>query len=699
MERKLIAVIVANLFAASAAYAAQGMQVTGFASLGLRTVNDKAQDVSKLQEYRDLDANFINAFGVAMESDTYHLNGYAENLGADDAYLDLRGGQYGRFKYQLFGNTLRHNFGAGPGARTPFNGAGTTTLTGTFPNLNPDTWNTFDNSYKREDVGGMFEWSANSPWYFRTDGNQVTRKGIKVVAASLGASPGNGGIDLPVPVDFKTTNFGLEGGFQTRDRHFSVRFDQAKFQNENQLVRWTNPFWGSGLDFTTREPDNDFWKVSGNAVFKRLPMNSTLGARLSYSRLTNDVNVVTSVLNSTAGAFSPTNPNNAVFSGDIRNTTASLTLNSSPADKLDTRLYWNWIRKDNQSTQMVFNTGGGAPNTTDCGTLAGVGRNCVAGLFNYRKNNMGAEAGYKLSDANKVLAGIDYQDTLRERYDSKKTTDWKYSFELRNSSFETVTARAKYHFLNRRSSVDGYDPVNPIDQFVRRFDVADMEQHAVKLVFDIAPPVPLLDIGLEIAWKDNEYKETILGRTDDRRHEIFGSISYGDPKAFRVMLFGDIEYAQYDSYHRVGTGSADPSSAPTSTTYNWGARNQDRSWQLGLGADWLPYERLTLHGSLIHMQTRGLVDFTRQSGVSPQINNSDNTRRTALNLKGTYRVDKQWSMTAGYAWEKYRFNDIGYAGYQYTIGTGTTATYLSGINAFQNYTANVVYLLTTYRFQ
>lgn len=699
MERKLIAIIIANLFA-GAAWAAEGMQVTGSVSLGLRHVEDKAQDPSKFTEYRDLDANVINAFDLRIEGDGYHLNGFAENFGADDTYVDIRGGQYGRFKYQLFGNSLRHNFGSGPGAKTPFSGVGTTTLTGTFPNLNPATWNTFDNSYKREDIGGLFEWSANTPWYFRTDANQVTRKGVKVVAGSLGASPGNGAIDLPVPVDFKTTNLGFEGGFQTRDRHYSLRFDQAKFQNENTLVRWTNPFWGSGLDFSTREPDNDYWKVSGNAVFKRLPLGSTLGARVSYSKLTNDVPVIGSVLNSTAGAFAATNPNSTSFQGDIRNTTASLSLTSTPADKVDTRLYWNWIRKDNQSTQMVFSTGGTAGgNTIDCGTLAGVGRNCVPALFNYRKNNLGAEAGYKVSDANKVLAGIDYYDTLRERYDSKNTTDWKYFLELRNHSLETVTARAKYQFLTRRSSVDGWDPVNPIDQYVRRFDVADLEQHAVKLVFDVAPPIPFLDIGLEASFKDNEYKNTILGRTDDRRQEYFASVSYGDPKAFRVMVFGDVEYAQYDSYHRVGTGNPDPSTAPTSTTYNWGARNQDRSWQLGLGADWLPYERLKLHGSLIHLQTRGLVDFTRQTGSSPQINNSDNTRRTALNLKGTYRVDKQWSMTGGYAWEKYRFNDIGYAGYQYTIGSGTTATYLSGINAFQNYTANIFYLMANYKFQ
>lgn len=700
MKRKIISVIIANLFAAgTAAYAAEGMQLTGSASLGLQIVNDRARDPSKLMEYRDLDSNVLNAFDVRMDGDTYHLNGFAEGLGTDDTYFTLRGGQYGRFKYQVNGTTLRHNFGSGDGARTPFSGAGTTTLTGTFPSLNAATWNTFDNSYKREDFGGFFEWSANNPWYFRTDANQVTRKGIKVIASSLGASPGNGAIDLPVPVDFKTNNFGLEAGFQTRDQHYSVRFDQAKFSNENELIRWINPYRGSGLDFATREPDNDYWKLAFNGVVKRLPMNSTLGGRLTYSKLTNSVNVLTSVLDSTAGAFIATSPNTGTFNGDIRNTTASLTLSSSPMDKLDTRAYWNWTRKENQSTQMVFSTANLGGNTIDCGTLAGSGRNCVPALFNYRKNNLGAEAGYKLNADNKLSGGVDYYDTLRERYDSKNTTDWKYFVELKNHTLETVSAKVKYHYLTRRSSVDGWDIINPIDQYVRRFDVADVDQHAVKLVVDVAPAIPHLDIGLEATFKDNEYKKTRLGRTDDARQEYFASIAYGDPKAFRMMVFGDIEFAQYDSQHRVGTGTANPDAAPTSSTYNWRSKIQDRSWQLGIGADWLPTERLKVHSSFIHMQTRGLVDFNTEVGTPPQINNSDNTRRTSINLKGTYRLDKQWSMTAGYAWEKYRFNDIGYNGYQYVIGSGTTATYLSGINAFQNYTANIVYVAATYKFQ
>lgn len=504
---------------------------------------------------------------------------------------------------------------------------------------------------------------------------------------------------MPVPVDFQTTNFALEGGYQTRARHFSLSWQQAKFSNDNQIVRWSNGFFGNGLDAAVREPDNDYWKLAANGVIKRLPMESTLGARVSYSKLTNSVGVLGSMLNTAGGAFSPTNPSTGQFDGDIRTTTASVTLSSRPLERLDTRLYWNWNHKENKSTRMRFATG--AVAGLQCGTLAGVPQDCNPALFAYRKNNLGAEAAYRINPENRIAAGMDWYDTSRERYDSRNTTDRKYYVELRNSTLETVSAKVRYQYLSRRSSVDGFDPANPIDQFVRRFDVADVDQNAVKLVLDVAPPVPFLDIGLEAIYKSNDYKNTLLGRTSDHRQEYFGSIAYGDPRSLRVMLFADVEWAEYGSYHRVGTGSPNPNTPPTAATHNWLSSVKDRSWQLGLGADWTPWERLKLHGSVTHLQTSGSADFARQTLVPVvPIKNYDNTRRTALHFKGTYLLDKQWSMTAGYAYEKYRFDDIGYQGFQYVVPPlNTSASYLSGQSAFQNYTANIFYVFATYAFR
>lgn len=713
MKPKLIAILVANVFIASPLALAEdgGLTWSGAASLGLRHTNDKATDPSKLNEYRDLDSGVLSVFDIRGRSDSYYLNFFGENLGRDDQYLDLRGGQYGRFKYQLYSNDLRHNFGSGPGARSPYSGIGSSTLTATFPNLNPGTWNTFDHSYDRRDAGGMVEFSFESPWYIRFDGNEVRRKGVNVFSGAQGTSPGNGFIDLPAPIDYKTDNYSVEGGYQGKTTHFAVSGLYSKFSNDNDVLNWSNGFFSPAnplnRDTTVLPADNELWRISANGNIRKLPGDSTLAGRLTYSKLTNDVAVQPTML--AAGSTNPSTASSSpLFHGEIKRTTLGVSFSSHPLPPLDTRVYYNYAKEDNDSTHIIFNP------------AAGTGLQCSGGPcepepFAYKKHNVGVEAGYRINRENKLSGGVDYYKVERERIDFTENKDWKLFAEWKNSSLDMLTARLKYQYLDRRSTyvlgpTSAAVVANPTEFYVRRFDLANVDQNLIKLVLD-ASPMPFLDLGLEAIYKKNDFKDTALGRTEDERQEYYASVSYGDPKRFRVMLFGDIEFLQIDSRHRVGgttlansNPDAPPSGGPPNTIYTWQAKNEDKAWQVGLGADWLPLERLKLNGSLIYAQTKGTTDFTAQPGtvLNPPffypIGNFDNTTRKSLNLKGTYKVDRNWSMTAGYAYERYKYSDIGYDGFRYVAGTGASASYMTGQYAFQPYSANIFYLIGTYKF-
>jgi hypothetical protein len=236
-----------------------------------------------------------------------------------------------------------------------------------------------------------------------------------------------------------------------------------------------------------------------------------------------------------------------------------------------------------------------------------------------------------------------------------------------------------------------------MDFYVRRFDVANVDQNLIKLVLDLTP-APFFDIGLEAIFKRNNYKDTILGRTEDERQEYYASLAYGDPNAFRVLVFGDVEVTQFDSFHRVGTGNPDPSTPPVAGTYNWTATNKDRAWQLGLGVDWKALARLTFKGSLIVAKTEGSADFAAEIGSPLPIRNFDNTKRTAANVKAVYEFDRQWEFTGGYAYEKYEYDDIGYTGTRYVTSATATAGLVTGQFSFQPYDASIVYAMAKYKF-
>jgi len=716
MKSKLIPLLIANLFAAAGVLAADGdedMKVSGSVTVGVQGASlgtGSESNPEKLKEYRDIEGGGISGralSGVDIKgrgSEEY-FSLYGENLGRDDQYIDLKGGRYSEFKFQIYENDIVHNWTFG--ARTPYTGVGSTTLRATLPNLNTDTWNSFDYGMKKQNIGGNFEVSKASPWYFRVDANEVTDSGLKWIAGSNGTSPGNGFNEKPFPIDQKTKNLTVEGGYVTKEAQLSLAFMHSNFANNNDLLRWSNAFFGNQLDTSTLASDNEYTKISVNGNLKQLPIGSTLAGRVTQSKTTNSIPILGSMpTGATPGPNDATNPDRPTFGGDVVHKTASLALHSNPVREIDSRIYWNRFEKDNRSPQVTFTPVAGS--NLRCGGLP-----CTTEILGYKKDNLGADVGYRFDPSNRVVAGLDYVDLERDRVDFDETKDKRASLEWRNTSLDYLSSRFKYqvmqrrsHFLEGNAGANAADPLF-LNRFVARFDASNVDQSLIKLSLD-ATPAELWDVGFEGIFKQNKYKDTVLGRTKDDRQEFYLSAGYGDIKQSRVFAFADIEFVKYDSYHRnISTLTAadayDPYATPNNTNYNWAATNKDRSFALGVGADWVPMERWKLNASLISQKTHGTVDFAVQPGANPttpavNIGNYDNAKKVSLNFKGTYAYTKQIDLIGGYAFEKFRFDDFSYAGYQYTIGTGTSASHLSGLNANPNYTANIGYVAATVKF-
>ena len=128
-KRKLLSVIVAGLFASAPAFAQMqsgDTQVSGSVSVGglgsdINT-NDKG---GRAEEYRDLSGSAIEV--IDLRARNRANNGWAdlfmENLGRDDMYISLRGGQYDLWKGRFYTDWLRHRFV--DNALTPYSGLGT----------------------------------------------------------------------------------------------------------------------------------------------------------------------------------------------------------------------------------------------------------------------------------------------------------------------------------------------------------------------------------------------------------------------------------------------------------------------------------------------------------------------------------------------------------------------------------------------
>lgn len=718
MNKRQLSVLIAALFAAGPALAQlageDAFRSTGSVTAGGIFTDTSGKDLSKFEEYRDLDNGMLSNIEFRGRNSKSWIDAYGENFGRNDMFVNIRGGMYDVFKAQAYTNWIPHNFLYN--GLTPFTGSGSSNLSATFPAPNPAVWQNLDLGYTRKNTGGVFEWQSFSPWYFRADGNQVKFSGTKVGSGANGTSPGNGFTDLAIPVQYETNNAAFEAGYATRTMTLSASYLASNFGNSNETVTWNNGFFNNGIDSTWLPPDNQYQRVALNATWRQLPWASTLALRYTWDQTKSSTTVGTSMLDApNAGGASPfyrpTNPSDPTFRGNEERQTFTLGWAAVPVTNLDTRVYLNWQKMNNKGNEIEFNSVGG---------LQCAGAPCENELWNYKKENAGFDAYYRINRGNRIGGGYDYNHITQNRFDFDDTSTNTLWAEWRNTSLDTLTARLKYSYLTRRSTfllgnagVDANDPAY-LERFVRAFDLANLTQNRVKATLDWAP-MDNVGVAVEFIWKDNDYGDTTLGRTKDNRTEVFANLTYGAPSSWRINLFADYETIKYDSFHRnvgaspcnaaSGPNCFDPSSPPNATAYNWSANVDNVNWLVGLGVDYPVSEKFMITGSVLYERTDGTSDMASQQnfGNPLPLTQYPNIKMTSLNLKGVYAFDKNWSATLGYAYQKYDYSDDQFNGYVNTIPfpgvtNNTSQSYLNGWNAFQSYNANIFYVLGTFRF-
>ncbi|HEY5309698.1 MAG TPA: MtrB/PioB family outer membrane beta-barrel protein, partial [Casimicrobiaceae bacterium] len=284
MKVKLIALVVAGLFAQSAAAddflwsgsleaGGRGTNIDGANRNGangntapLSTANPLTPytgptDGAKAQEYQNINSAPIGVFDVRGSSRDMYLRAFGEELGRDDQFINIVGGGYGVWKASLYNNNIPHEYSFN--ALSPLSGSGGGLLqvapsTLPYPGLrNPDLWYTYNLGTQRNTWGANGEFSGKTPWFIRADYNEVKTNGIKPSSGQLGTGSGNGLIELGAPVDYKTQNATIEGGYNTRQYGFKVAFLDSKFTDANESYQWTNFFMRNGLDQSLLPPDNE----------------------------------------------------------------------------------------------------------------------------------------------------------------------------------------------------------------------------------------------------------------------------------------------------------------------------------------------------------------------------------------------------------------------------------------------------------
>ncbi len=652
-------------------------------------INNISGNVAKFNEYRDIRDGFGAYSGIRLNYDKekYFLNLKTDDIGYDTQNYRLDGGMWGKFKGYLNYYEIPHNFTFD--AKSFYSGIGGNNLTYSTnpPSTNISTWNEFDYSIERKNYGGGFRLDLLKPFFFDFSVSREEKEGIKPTSSySL--------VELPEPVDYKTDVFKLEAGYAKNPLFLSMSFYYSEFENDNNILNFRNPTatLQPNTDSITLPPDNSYYKLDFKSAVK-LPLSSKFQMNLASSRKKSDATLMSSyVSGATLYTVTSTDPK---FDGKIDTQNYAFVLSSNPISFLDGKVFYKHYKTDNESDEITQTRSGSTSIYTNS-------------LFDYKKDTYGVELGFRLPAKLYLNTGYNYLKTKREREDIPENKDDLFSVDLRWSGLDFMVAKGGYERLHRKEKFEG--PASPtttsiIETWARRFDVAAKDRDIYKASVDISP-IENLNFGLGYKYKNTDYKNTVLGLRDEKSNEfdIDGDYTIGQ----FIKLFGYVAYEKIKTYQfqrQFTAGNADPGASPTSTNFNWDLTQNEKEYDYGIGTEiYVIPKKLTFILQHDYVRSNGFADFTYLLGANPlpagttqdNIDNSnwDDYRLKSYMVKAKYNATKNFVFSVGYAYEKFRYSDAQYDGYNFLPST----TYLTGAYKDQSYSSSVVFLGASYKF-
>jgi MtrB/PioB family decaheme-associated outer membrane protein len=662
---------------------------------------------AKFNEYRDIRDGFTGDLMMQYESGNYYIDFGATEVGRKTQRYELSGGKWGSFKYFLSYDQLPHNLTYD--AKTLYQGFGGANLSYPIhpPSTNVSTWNTFDYSVERKTYAGGLKYDRLKPFFFDVTLSRENRKGL-MPSAAAGTSPGGIALELPSPVDYTTDNFKVEAGYAKSFLSFSFFYLYSRFQNDNSDLFFRNPATNNTAaapDFLTLPPENDQNKLGLKGVL-RLPWNSKFSVDLSTAKtrsegkLLNYYNSDVTAATSNIGIRGLTGItlSDSTFNGEIDTRNYSLVLTSNPLHFLNAKLFYKYYRQENQSEQILTTVPPSASPITNH-------------LFGYRKERYGAELGFRLPASFYVSGAYSRINTLREdRQDNPENNDNLYRFDIRWSGLDFMVAKAGYERLDRQAQFEA-NPAVAIELYERRYDVAAKKQDTYKASLEFFP-LENLNFNLGYKYKESRYPDSALGLQKDERNEFTVDADYLILQRVRLFGYFDLEYVKFDQLQRQLTSFADsdPNLPPTATAFNWRSTQTENNYAYGLGTEiYVIPKRLSILFQHNNQKSDGHADYTYYLGTNPlpagrtqdniDISQWDDYRLTNYLVKAIYHLTPALSLTGGWAYEKYVYDDAQYNGYQYVPATtGTNGAYLTGAYKDPSYRANVFFLTAAYKF-
>ncbi len=660
---------------------------SGVVELGLQYVQ---QDNFMFGQYNSLHEEGATLIGNLRWQDFSNSQSQwrasVSDLGLDTREGELSWGIADKLRLQIgFDSQLQVRNNSG---RTPFivNGSNLTlptdwvyaSNTGGFTQLN-ESLMTFDRELARDTFFASAQAKLSEHWRLEGGLSYEEKQGTGDLSGAIytDASSGNAAF-LPAPVDYRTTEFDLGLLYADGKLSLEARFDYSDFKNDQELLRWENPYRSRNTDegALSLAPDNSQMRGRITGQYMIAP-KARLQFDGSYAVASQDQDYLDYSINPAAQITDPL-PRDS-FDGEAVIGTLNGTLWLRPMQKLDVEAYYKARERDydNPRDGYRYIRGDGSTQPREALTVYNASHD-------YLSQTIGVDATYRLPGRSRLTFEYAFETIERENAAVEETEEDRYTVGYRLQPMDSVTARIELLYGDRRASTYNWDQryyalldsalINATPDNQRyinhpdfsQFHLSNREQNQGKIDVNWLLS-DQWNLHFNALARLDDYDKTELGLTDSKWRRYHLSANYSPSNDFSASLYGGVDYFKSEQSGRAFRGGQEKNAFVVDPPFPQ-ASDPDRDWQLnsidesvsiGANLQWQVTAKLVLEADYNFSDTQSEQTFRHYGAadVMPEDLPDVDTRLHQVTASGTWALRDSVSMQLEYQYYSFSSDD------------------------------------------
>jgi len=672
----------------------------GQVDFGFRgTIFGDNSDEARYQRFRDLrNGPFIEGFRWGKATDTKSWDVRATHVGYRDQQYAANYNDFGKFKTSfewtqiplffsqdtrtVYSETSTGVFRLGDLPRLVQTGAATTAI------YNAQA-TPFDLQLKRSIADVRLTYSATPNLDVNLSFKNTQKTGSQPWAGTFGL--GNG-VELPAPVDTRTTDVGAAAEWTNNRGEVRVGYDGSFFRNSITTIMWDNPV--RFTDSATAGPSQgreSLWpnssinsgSISGLA---KLPANSQATAYVSLGNWSQNDPLLPFTINS---AIASPALDRQTADASARVTSTAFTFNSRPVDHLWLNARFRSYDFDNRTP--IFHV----PTTVSYDTTLTTFAEGGTSPYSFTRKALDLDVSWTPITFAAFRAGYTRETVGQTFRTFDTTTENTLRLSADAAGIRWLTLRAVYEHAKRVGTGVDEQALDDIGEQVslRQFDISDRNSNRLSAIAIVTPMSSLSFNATTFVGREDRPGVAFGLRSND---STGGSAGFDFVPGDAVSIGASYEYERYSALQ--ASRQATPGAQFDDPTRDWTDDSADHAHTVTVSADLLKLWPKT--------DVRFAYDFSRAQstyvyGLAPnsplaqvsQLPPVTNTRNR-VSVDGRYMLTRRLGLGLVYWYEKYDVNDYSFS--PATLSTIALPSYLALGYLYRPYTANTVWGRVTY---